>query len=101
MIRIISAALAIGMTLIGPAAAAPQATSSHHHYVARQPGALYMYVPGVLNIGPTIGPTGADTVRDQAVHDCSVQASKWSFSTWQSTQLAVYGTCMSEHGQVP
>jgi hypothetical protein len=97
MIKIFSAALAIGVALIGPASAAPQAHSSHRDAVVRKPGALYMYAPGVLNIAPT----GPDMARSEAIHDCSTQASKWSFSTWQSTQLAVYGTCMSEHGQVP
>jgi hypothetical protein len=97
MIRIFSAALAIGLALIGPASAAPPTHSSHRHSVVTQPGALYMYAPGVLNIGPA----GPDMARDQAIHDCSTQASKWSFSAWQSTQLAVYGTCMSEHGQLP
>jgi hypothetical protein len=37
--------------------------------------------------------------RDQAVHDCSVAADKWSMMSWQSTQLQVYGECMDEHGQ--
>ena len=37
--------------------------------------------------------------REAAIHECSVKASKYSMSSWQSTQLEVYGTCMAEHGQ--
>jgi hypothetical protein len=39
--------------------------------------------------------------RAAAVHDCSVRASKFNFSTFETTQLAVYGECMTEHGQIP
>jgi hypothetical protein len=37
--------------------------------------------------------------RQQAIHDCSVEASKWSFSTWQSTQIIAYDDCIANHGQ--
>jgi len=37
--------------------------------------------------------------RDAAIHDCSVKADKYSFSSWQSTQIDVYGECMAEHNQ--
>jgi hypothetical protein len=51
----------------------------------------------------TISAVGAasasEVARDVAIHDCSVMASKYSFSTWQTTQFAVYGTCMAEHDQ--
>jgi hypothetical protein len=39
--------------------------------------------------------------RAAAVHDCSVTAGKLNFSTWQSAQLAVYGECMTNHGEMP
>jgi hypothetical protein len=42
---------------------------------------------------------GAGNPRDDAVHDCSVAAGKWSMMSWQSTQLQVYRECMDEHGQ--
>ncbi|MFZ1921291.1 MAG: hypothetical protein WBD53_11180 [Xanthobacteraceae bacterium] len=93
--KIIPTALAIvGIAMIGPTMAAAQNAGSS---VKMKPGALYNYVPGVLNIGPN----GPGVARDQAIHDCSTQASQWSFSTWQTKQFAVYGTCMAEHGQVP
>jgi hypothetical protein len=39
--------------------------------------------------------------RDQALHDCNMDAGKYGMSTWQSTQLDVYGECMAEHNQPP
>jgi hypothetical protein len=39
--------------------------------------------------------------RAAAVHDCSVRASKFNFSTFETTQLAVYGECMTEHNEIP
>jgi hypothetical protein len=39
--------------------------------------------------------------RAAAVHDCSVEASKYNFAAFQTTQLAVYGECMTTHGEVP
>ena len=39
--------------------------------------------------------------RDAAVHDCSVKASKWSNTMWQTQQFTVYSNCMAEHGQQP
>jgi hypothetical protein len=39
--------------------------------------------------------------RDAAIHDCSVQASKWSNTMWQTEQFAVYSNCMAGHGQQP
>ncbi len=63
---------------------------------------LYMYAPsGLEQTQPAAPatPTG-ETAREAALHDCSVKASKWSFSTWQTTQLAVYRDCMTAHDQV-
>ncbi|MGC1777706.1 MAG: hypothetical protein WBB34_07140 [Xanthobacteraceae bacterium] len=93
--KIISTAVAIvGIAIIGPTIAAAQTAGS---FAKMKPGTLYNFEPGVLNIGPN----GSDMARDQAIHDCSTQASKWVFSTWQTKQFAVYGTCMAEHGQEP
>lgn len=79
--KIIPTALAIvGIAMIGPTMAAAQNDGSS---VKMKPGALYNYVPGVLNIGPN----GPGTARDQAIHDCSTQASQWSFSTGKQSSL--------------
>ena len=53
---------------------------------------------------PSFAQRGEDpnhTARDAAVHECSVKAQKWSNTMWQTTQFAVYATCMAEHGQRP
>jgi hypothetical protein len=39
--------------------------------------------------------------RASAIHDCSVAASKYNFSTWQTEQFASYDGCMANHGEVP
>ena len=42
-----------------------------------------------------------DKARDAAIHECSVQAQKWSNTMWQTSQFAAYSNCMMEHGQRP
>jgi len=37
--------------------------------------------------------------RDEAIQKCNAEAAKWSNRDFQSTQAAVYGDCMSRHGQ--
>jgi hypothetical protein len=37
--------------------------------------------------------------RAVAIEACNHEAEKYSFHTWQTMQFAVYGTCMTEHGQ--
>jgi hypothetical protein len=78
--------IAVGLaTLI----ATPAFAAASHHQSAT-PRQLYMYAPG-----------GADGARDAAMQECNIQAQKWSNAAWESTQSAVYGTCMTEHGQQP
>ncbi|HUD87098.1 MAG TPA: hypothetical protein VMR17_11625 [Xanthobacteraceae bacterium] len=63
---------------------------------------LHMYAGQAF--GPTNDvPDGAqiDAKRAAAVHDCSVEASKFSNASWQTAQFAAYSTCMTEHGQIP
>jgi len=38
-------------------------------------------------------------LRSAAIHECSVEAAKYTFHVWQLEQFAVYGTCMAKHGQ--
>jgi len=37
--------------------------------------------------------------RAAAIHECSDKAAKYKMNTWQTTQFAIYGTCMAAHGQ--
>jgi hypothetical protein len=55
------------------------------------------YSTGAVDTGGV--PISAE--RAAAVHECSVEASKYSFSSWQETQIEVYGECMESHGEVP
>ena len=80
------------------AAPAPIRGISHQGEHARR---LYMYAPSELEQtqpSAPATPTG-ETAREAALHDCSVKASKWSFSAWETTQLAVYRDCMTDHDQ--
>ena len=70
--------------------ATPTFAATVHHGPAQSTRPLYMYAPN-----------GSGDARDAAVHECSVEASKWSNSGWETTQFAVYGTCMAAKGQQP
>jgi hypothetical protein len=53
----------------------------------------------VLAFAPLSKEEQMNPLRSAAIHDCSVEASKYSFYVWQTAQFAVYGTCMAKHGQ--
>lgn len=38
--------------------------------------------------------------RAAALRKCNAKAEKYSMSTWQTEQFAVYRACMFDHGQV-
>jgi hypothetical protein len=40
-----------------------------------------------------------EAARAAAIHDCNIEADKYSPITQLPNQFAVYGTCMAEHGQ--
>ena len=40
-----------------------------------------------------------EAARAAAIHDCNIEADKYSPITQLSNQFAVYGTCKAEHGQ--
>jgi hypothetical protein len=37
--------------------------------------------------------------RDEAIQKCNVEAAKFSYRDFRSTNLAVYRDCMARHGQ--
>lgn len=39
------------------------------------------------------------SARSTAIHDCNIEANKFSPITQLNNQFAVYGTCMANHGQ--
>ncbi len=59
------------------------------------------YSNGVFANDVDTGSVPVSAKRAAAVHDCSVAASKYNFSTWQTQQFASYGDCMANHGEVP
>ena len=70
--------------------ATPAFAATARHPAAPSSRPLYMQVPG-----------GSSEARDAAIHECNVEAGKWSNSAWESTQILTYGACMTEHGQQP
>jgi hypothetical protein len=78
-------ALALATLIATPAFAA-----TSRHQAAPSTRQLYMYAPG-----------GNDAARSAAMQECNNEASKWSNSSWETTQLATYGACMTTHGQQP
>ena len=95
------AALAIATT---PASAA--AVHHHHHVAQHRAGqsfaGLHMYAGESLDgRDPVLGAMPMNESRAQAMHDCNMKAQPYNFSTWETTQFAVYGSCMTEHGQMP
>ena len=72
-------------------------TGTVHHRSAQAARQLYLYAPD--GVSQSQSSEQQTSPRDAAIHECSVKASKYSFSTWQTTQFAVYGTCMNDHGQ--
>ena len=39
------------------------------------------------------------SARSSAIHDCNIEANKYNPITQLPNQFAVYGTCMTDHGQ--
>lgn len=92
--------LAVGLTALTGAAPALATTHHHYHRAAMPSRPLQMYAGQVFNDDV---PSGApiDMKRAAAVHECSEAAAKFSNSAWQTAQFAAFGTCMTEHGQIP
>ena len=86
-------------------AASPAFAATAHHHQTRHmvqqtlqsSPRLYMYAP-TPSVAP---PLTMDGARAQALEQCSAAANKWSNSSWETTQLATFGACMSAHGQQP
>jgi hypothetical protein len=94
-------ALALTALIAISAAPAVATTYRHHHYrTATFARPLHMYA-GEAFVGDVPEGTSIDMRRAAAVHDCSVLAAKFSNSSWETAQLANYGACMTEHGQIP
>lgn len=101
-VKYLPAALALAALVIAGAAPASAATQHHRHRAARSLNGLHMYAGQRLDQhDPVLGEMPMNESRAQAMHDCNMKAQPYSFSTWQTAQFAVYGACMTEHGQTP
>jgi hypothetical protein len=99
--KYLPAALALAAVIVS-GAPANAATQHHHHRAAHSLSGLHMYAGQALDQhDPVLGEMPMNESRAQAMHDCNMKAQQYSFSTWQTAQFAVYGTCMTEHGQMP
>jgi hypothetical protein len=95
--------IALTLTVFTAAGAAPAFAATHHHHHAVQSlSGLHMYAGEALDQhDQMLGAMPMNENRAAALHDCSMKAAPYNFSTWETTQFAVYGTCMTEHGQQP
>ena len=58
---------------------------------------MYDYAPEDSGFLPGRG--AVDAARTATLRACNDAADKWAYTTWQSTELAVYRSCMTERGQ--
>jgi hypothetical protein len=96
--------VALALTVLTIAGTAPAFAATHHRHVraAQSLNGLHMYAGESLDQhDQVLGATAMSESRAAALHDCSVKAQPYNFSTWQTAQFAVFGTCMTEHGQMP
>jgi hypothetical protein len=95
-------AVALTLAALTIAGTAPALAATHHHRAVQSTRGLQMYAGESFDRGDDMmGDAHIDEARAAALHTCSVEASKYNFSTWQTTQFATFGTCMVEHGQQP
>jgi len=101
-VKYLPTALAITALMLAGTAPAAAATQHHYHRVAHSLSGLHMYAGQSLDQNdPVLGAMPMNEARAQALHDCSMKAQPYNFSTWQTMQFSMYGTCMTEHGQMP
>jgi hypothetical protein len=84
-------ALALAVALAAGVAASPALAKSRAAH------------PGFEARAQATGETAADHMsggRARAIHDCSVQASKFPEHSWGDRDIIEYRTCMAEHGQI-
>lgn len=101
-IKYLPVAMALAALVTVGGAPAIAATQHHHHRAARSLNGLHMYAGQALDQhDQVLGEMPMSESRAQAMHDCNMKAQPYNFSTWETTQFAVYGNCMTEHGQMP
>ena len=90
-------ALVLGAFAIASATPAV-AVAKERHATAHTSRLGYAYAPaGVAKSSSLVVHQSAS--RSAAIRACSKEAEKYHMISWQSTQITVYGECMTDHGQ--
>ena len=90
--------LSVALTLAAVAAAGTAPAFAVARHSATRSSKPYRRAPNGLGQSE-LPASQTEVARDAAIQLCSTKASKYSFNTWQTTQFAVYGTCMKDHHQ--
>lgn len=91
--------IALALAAFANAGTAP-AFATVHHRATQFSRQLNMFAPDGLWPKPLSREAQTSALRKAAIHECNVKAGKVGPSRdWQTTQFAVYGNCMAEHGQ--
>lgn len=59
----------------------------------------YAYAYAPEGYGPLSKTDQTNPTRLAAIRHCNIEADQWAYTSWQTTEFAVYRTCMAEHGQ--
>lgn len=88
--------IALAVAAFATFGAAPAFAKQHHHHrVVHSSPALY------LQATDSYGDIQPSPERVAALRECNLQAQKYNDFSWETTKFAVYGACMTEHGQLP
>ena len=91
--RNVTAALVLGVALVGASPALAAQRIQHPGHAARaQAVQVDQGVPG--------GVEGMSGARAKAIQDCMGVSGKFSQSSWGNTQVQLYRSCMAGHGEV-
>jgi hypothetical protein len=88
--------LPVALTIAAIVCSTP-AFAKHRHSAAQSSRLGYAYAADP--VAPLTSRDQLSAGRAAAIEACNHEAEKYSFHTWQTMQFAVYGTCMTEHGQ--
>lgn len=87
---VVLALAALVIADMASAQAKQRAANARHAYA-------YAYAPE--GFGPLSKTAQTSPVRLAAIRYCNIKADQWAYNSWQTTEFAVYRTCMAEHGQ--
>jgi hypothetical protein len=86
--------LALAMVAFATVGTAPAFAKHHHRRIVRSDPPVHAATFDTGALRPSL-------TRDAALRECNTEAQKYSDSAWETTKSAMYGTCMTEHGQMP